>query len=211
MKIERAIVHAWASSIKAQAVNYVIQNLSQLSGDAMLSGEDSGLLNVWEEVCVQAQKEESFYWSAYADVIERALWNFLEPLERHEKLALWAETTEGWDWIWDHREDEEGDRHAPLDESEVITWLVSEVLSAAENYESDSIDMYLNYADEIDEDSSEDIDGGYSEAEDEFPAQAETSPTITCSKPNNDAFASESVIEARKRLKAKLAQIQNNE
>lgn len=33
--------------------------------ELLTSGNDSGLKNVWEEVCVQVQGEQSYYWDAY--------------------------------------------------------------------------------------------------------------------------------------------------
>ena len=42
------------------------QTLLELRDKELLtSGNDSGLKNVWEEVCVQVQGEQSYYWDAY--------------------------------------------------------------------------------------------------------------------------------------------------
>ena len=35
----------------------------------LLSGDDSGLKNVWEEYCVQIQGEESYYIDIYEDIV----------------------------------------------------------------------------------------------------------------------------------------------
>lgn len=37
---------------------------------AMLSGDNSGLANVWDELCVQVQGEHSYYWDAYLETID---------------------------------------------------------------------------------------------------------------------------------------------
>lgn len=53
----------------------IIQELIELTDkDFLLSGNDSGLKNVWEEICVQKQGEESHYWDAYEDTIN----NFID-------------------------------------------------------------------------------------------------------------------------------------
>ena len=48
----------------------VVRNMKLLKDDSMLlSGDDSGLKNVWEEYCVQIQGEESFYIDIYEDIV----------------------------------------------------------------------------------------------------------------------------------------------
>ncbi len=33
--------------------------------DCLLSGDDTDLVSVWEEICIQVQGQESFDWDAY--------------------------------------------------------------------------------------------------------------------------------------------------
>jgi hypothetical protein len=48
----------------------VISELQKLKENHfLLSGDDSGLTNVWEEICVQVQFEYSHSWDAYEDTI----------------------------------------------------------------------------------------------------------------------------------------------
>jgi hypothetical protein len=55
---------------KNQIAGKVVVELQKLNDkDFLLSGEDSGLKNVWEEICVQAQCEYSLYWETYEDTI----------------------------------------------------------------------------------------------------------------------------------------------
>ncbi len=47
----------------------VVRNMKLLKDESMLlSGDDSGLKNVWEEYCVQIQGEESFYIHTYENI-----------------------------------------------------------------------------------------------------------------------------------------------
>lgn len=39
----------------------------------LLSGDDSGLENCWEEICAQVQHEPSVYWDEYAETIRQAI------------------------------------------------------------------------------------------------------------------------------------------
>ncbi|MBK59570.1 MAG: hypothetical protein CML01_12295 [Pseudomonas sp.] len=135
-RIEQHIVRAWASRLAATIVKEVISDLESM--DAMLSG-DSGLANVWEEICAQVQKEESYQWAVYEDVIESLLYACLEELDRDAQLALWTATDAGWDYIYDHHADSDGSASVPLSTDDIVCKLASDVLSAAADYESPSL------------------------------------------------------------------------
>lgn len=64
--------------------NRIITQLRKLKGDYLLSG-DSGLKNVWEEICVQVQGGDSDYRQEYQETIN----NFIkEELERKPKSVI---------------------------------------------------------------------------------------------------------------------------
>lgn len=69
MRIEQHIVAAWAAQISDKIIMEAIDALQKMDSDEMLSG-NSGLKNVWEEVCVQVQDEQSFFWDTYVETIE---------------------------------------------------------------------------------------------------------------------------------------------
>ncbi len=49
----------------------VISDLQKLRDKAfLLSGDDSGLKSVWEEICAHVQGGESMYWDAYENTID---------------------------------------------------------------------------------------------------------------------------------------------
>lgn len=85
--------------LKADVVAKAVAALKSMKGNSLLSGDDSGLRNVWEEVCVQVQGEESFYWDTYLDVIDDLLTAFVEELSQQDRLALWLRTEAGYDWL----------------------------------------------------------------------------------------------------------------
>lgn len=70
MRIEEYIVREWPHYLENRVVNFAKRHLRQLGRDYMLSGDDSPLCNVWEEICAQQRGEESFYWFAYKYVID---------------------------------------------------------------------------------------------------------------------------------------------
>ncbi len=51
----------------------IISQLKIMKDECLLSGDDSGLKNVWEEICVQVQGDMSMYWEIYEDVIRNAI------------------------------------------------------------------------------------------------------------------------------------------
>jgi hypothetical protein len=71
---EFSILYRLSSFYEKKIVQRVIINLKKLKGnDLLLSGNDSVLMNVWEEICVQTQNEESFHWNLYEDLIKNEI------------------------------------------------------------------------------------------------------------------------------------------
>lgn len=139
-RIEEHIVKAWAARLAASTVKEVIDKLKSMAAE--LSG-DSGLANVWEEICAQVQGEESADWAAYEDVTERLLHTCLEGLDRDAQMALWAVTDAGWDYIYDHHADPDGSASVALYPDDIVSMLASDVYSAAADYESPTLYRFL--------------------------------------------------------------------
>ena len=56
---------------------------------------DMGYLkNLWDDVCYQVQKEESFYWSHYDDMVTSNIVSLLEELEEYKLTAIWLQTND---------------------------------------------------------------------------------------------------------------------
>ena len=84
MRIEQHIAAAWAKQLSDKLIKESIAALEQMDANEMLSGDDSGLKNVWEEICVQVQGEESVFWDAYVETIESLLSGSVELLDRDD-------------------------------------------------------------------------------------------------------------------------------
>lgn len=141
--------------------------------DALLSPEDAGLTNAWEEVCVQVQGEESVDWDTYLGMIHDYLDGSIEELTRAEQTVLWLSTDAGDDWRMAATDEDV----PPVFSSEVIAELESEILALAADADSQSIERYLhgNYADDDEavdeEDEDEDEDEGEGGVEQRTPSE----------------------------------------
>jgi hypothetical protein len=134
MRAEERVVDAYASEIRQRVIEQLISALTAQPYRERLSGDDSKL-NIWEEICFQVQHGESAYWSAYQLTLDQQLLGELESLKFEEQLALWLRTDEGFRWIEEHFADEDSGRAAPLDMSDVLGSVRTQVLMRAEAYE----------------------------------------------------------------------------
>lgn len=162
MRIEEHIVAAWAKKLGDTLVKDAIAALEHMDSNEMLSGDDSGLKNVWEEICVQVQDEESFFWDAYVETMSDLLAGFVELLESDARLALWAVTDEGWRYVNDHHADGDGVADVPAVDDEIVSMLKDKLLSEAASYSNTRIAKFVNRHeddyDELEEDEYDDED-----------------------------------------------------
>ena len=66
----------------------IVNQLQEMKDGALLSGEDSGMENVWEEICVQIQNEKSFEWPMYVITIEGIIEKELDKLPHSFKQVI---------------------------------------------------------------------------------------------------------------------------
>lgn len=144
MRIEQHVVNAWADKIASRIIKKAIADLKNMNSGEMLSGDGSGLKNVWEEVCVQVQDEQSFYWDTYEEAIGGQLARYVELLDQEERLALWLVTEEGWDYVYDHHADDEGVDDVPVCEDDIVRNLKEKMWSTAGCYTNPRIIKFIN-------------------------------------------------------------------
>lgn len=119
----------------------VIRTLTKMT-DGMQSEKDSPLKNVWDEICVQVQREESVLWEIYQETIESLIINAVKELDAATQQAIWLQTEEGWDWKWDHG-DEEG-ASIPITLEPIVVYVLKDfVLAAAADWTNKRIEHYL--------------------------------------------------------------------
>jgi len=134
------IARELGEALTSRLVNGCVRDLQRMGDDALMSAEDSGLRNVWDEICVQQQWEHSFSWGAYLATIEAFIEARLETLRPYELDALWLLTREGDDW--DSELEEEREIY-PVMRCDVLAYLQDELLSLALNWSNERISRYL--------------------------------------------------------------------
>lgn len=166
MRIEQHIVAAWAGRLRDKVVTDAIAELERMNGQGgeMLSG-DSGLKTVWEEISVQVQGEQSFFWNFYVETMEGVLAGCVELLDQDSRLALWTTTEAGWDYVYDHRDENEGVEDVPVVSDEIVAKLMESLLEAAADFENPRVEKFLarheygyDELEDDDEESDEDED-----------------------------------------------------
>jgi len=142
-----------------------------------LSGDDSGLMNTWEEISVQVRGEESFFWDAYLIAMRDAVLSSMQDMDRNDLIAIWLITESGWNWHYDLEIDESENQSksktdsddVPIDEDEIADFIVTEhLIPMAENYSNFRVENFL-YPDAAPSDFEDESDS------DEEPSEPEDS------------------------------------
>jgi hypothetical protein len=111
-----------------------------MSKGCLLLGDDSGLVNVWEEVCVQVQLQESVFWDAYDRTAFDIVYGEVKSLPQTVLRTLWLETTAGESWLCD-----QGDQvgSVPYCVEDVVEHVLGILYSMAGDWSNRRIRAYL--------------------------------------------------------------------
>ncbi len=142
---EARITAALAHAVCKRITNQTRRRLQSIKGRYRLSGDDSTLQNLWEEVCVQLQGgEESVPWSVYEETIRGMVTGSAEALPAHEAEAVWLQT----DDARENREDlemENGEEGIGTLIDKVVDYLIEEcVYPEALKWHNARIEAYLD-------------------------------------------------------------------
>lgn len=121
-----------------------IRELGKLRGDHLQSGPDSGLRDVWDEICVQVQDEESAVWWAYMATLEQVVVRLLNGTPRRALHAIWIDTPNGEAWLEQMESEKSGSGAGLYDEDDVVEVVVQGVLARAEEWSNPRIRRYLD-------------------------------------------------------------------
>jgi hypothetical protein len=135
---ESAIVSAVALEAVQRITLTVIAELQGMTDK--LSGEDSELNTMWDEICVQVQDQESVFWKVYDEIVRSMVRGRVAELAKHEREAIWLQTDAGFDWGYEEPEDREA---SPVLEDDIVNYLVRDVYSQAADWSNDRIEAYL--------------------------------------------------------------------
>jgi hypothetical protein len=109
--------------------------------DCCLSGDDSPLKNIWEEICVQCQDENSYAWSAYEETIRVSVTGFVQRLQRNEIEAIYLQTEDACDMT---DEEIEGKQPLGINESSVVDYIIQQhIYSLAGDWSNKRIRKYI--------------------------------------------------------------------
>lgn len=144
-----------ASAIGVRIAKATARDLKKYEDD-LPSGPDSGLKNVWEEICVQVQGERSFFWDEYRNIAMTHITHRIGALPDIKRRLFWAGSLEGMVWI-DEREDagyssSASDDSVPTgDTDDLANWLFDDYLvPLADDYRNRRIERYLERESDFD-------------------------------------------------------------
>ena len=132
------IISTYAQQECKRIANKVISALQKMK-DNLQSGEDTILKNIWDEICIQMQVGESFYWDAYLLTIRQTIDSKLFNIDHFIKQVIWIETKYGMEWSFDNEEEET----IPICDDDIIDHILYDyVLLAANDYTNKRIEKY---------------------------------------------------------------------
>jgi hypothetical protein len=144
---EWRIVWNLAKQVCQRVTRRVIRNLQKLDS-GLQAGDDSGLTNAWEEICVQVQGQESVMWDAFDLTVRQSVSREVAELLPYEREAIWLQTPsgEGWD-----AEDEESRDEYPVVVDEIVDYLTNKyIYSAAGEWSNRHIRKYVEQSSRMD-------------------------------------------------------------
>lgn len=137
---ESRVLRNLAEVVCQRVERKVIRDLQELDNE-LQSGDDSGLTNTWEEICVQVQGEQSVLWNDFDLMARQVIQSEVAHLPEYEQEAIWLQTPEGEDWDC---EDENSRARNPVAEDEIVDYLLSKyVYSAAGDWSNKKIRKFI--------------------------------------------------------------------
>lgn len=137
-----SIVREVSAQASQRIVRKVIAHLQSMK-EGLQSGDDSGLKTVWDEICVQIQHEESFFWDAYDQTVKSIVSTFVSEIPAYEQEALWLQTNAGWDWDCVEPETREA---YPVCEDDIVQYITSQIYAKADDWSNARVRDYLERA-----------------------------------------------------------------
>jgi hypothetical protein len=137
---ESGVVRNLAEAVCKRVTRKVIRDLQELD-DGLQSGDDSGLTNAWEEICVQIQGEQSVLWDVFDLTVRGVIQTEVARLPEYEQEAIWLQTPEGDDW--DSKDEDSRARH-PVAEEDIVEYLLGKyVYWAAADWSNKHIRKFI--------------------------------------------------------------------
>ena len=117
----------------------VLRDLQGMT-QGMQSGNDSGLANLWNEVCVQVQGQESGMWDYYVEMMREMIEKQVQMLSVELRKAIWLQTDNGFHWDFDEDEPAE----IEYSEDDIVDHILREfVLKLAADWKNRRIEKVI--------------------------------------------------------------------
>jgi len=116
----------------------VINQLMLLKEGFLLSGDDSGLKNTWEEICVQLQGDESIHWGVYEEVVRNFIADVLN--KQPESVQILLSYTGGIECDLEFEDDEDC---YTFNQEYAVKEVLENILMTARRYENEYITRFL--------------------------------------------------------------------
>jgi hypothetical protein len=135
-----SLVNRAASKSVDQAATRVERLMKRMKD--LLSGDDTPLVNLWEEYCVQLQFQESTLWEVYEDLITSLSLTEAARLDDLSAEAVWLDSEEGFEWAaeWENAAIRE---QAPVSPDVIAKAIAIRVRDRAADYRSPRIERFL--------------------------------------------------------------------
>ena len=105
----------------------------------MMKIEKDLLKEFAKEIAIRIAK----FWSAYDETVQSFVFAYIEELKSHEKLVIWLQTEQGWDWAYDY--EEQNDNYPPVLVEDVAQYITQEyIYSKAGSWSNNRIRNYLD-------------------------------------------------------------------
>lgn len=115
-------------------VNKVVYQIRRVPKEAMISGDDSGLKSMWDELCVQVQDEHFQNWNLLDDLVEGICEDKYKELPDPIQFALSYKACELYDEVY---------KPGTVFPELIVDMLKEKVYEYAMNYENRQIREYI--------------------------------------------------------------------
>lgn len=143
---ERDRIVEWVAKRECEQIaRSVVRDVRRLK-NGMQSGDDSGLKNLWDEVCVQMQQEQSYWWDLYADMISGMIEKHIDALSEELRNAIWFQTDNGSDWVSDRASNHDMRvEEAPYSREDIVSHILNNfVLKLAAGWKNKRIERFID-------------------------------------------------------------------
>lgn len=94
---QEEVLKRFSSEISRRICGRAMKDLRNMN--AANPQTESQLANFWEEICVQLQAEDWYFWDEYDKTAHSVVAKYVQKLRRHETMAIWFQTEEGFLWL----------------------------------------------------------------------------------------------------------------